>query len=52
MGNGELVALPSLPSRYLVIVVLLFFAVSWVCLQSVIVVSPDHTDLHVLLLFY
>ena len=41
----ELIALLSLSSWCLVIVVWLFLAVPWVCLQFVIVVFPDHTDL-------
>ena len=45
MGKRELVALLSLSSWCLVIVVLLFLAVPWVCLQFVIVVFPDHTHL-------
>ena len=45
IGKRELVALLSLSSRCLVIVVLLFVAVPWVCLQFVIVVFPDHTHL-------
>ena len=45
MGKRELVALISLSSRCLVIVVWLFLAVSLVCLQFVIVVFPDHTHL-------
>ena len=45
MGKRELVALLSLSSWCLVIVVWLFLAVPWVCLQSVIVVFPDHTHL-------
>ena len=45
MGKREPVALLSLSSWYLVIVVLLFLAVTWVCLQFVIVVFPDHTHL-------
>ena len=44
-GKRELVALLSLSSWCLVIVVWLFLAVSWVCLQFVIVVFPDHTHL-------
>ena len=48
MGKRELVALRSLSSLCLVIVVWLFLAVPWVCLQFVIVVFPDHTHL----LFY
>ena len=43
MGKRELVALLSLSSWCLVIVVWLFLAVPWVCLQFVIVVFPDHT---------
>ena len=45
MGKGELVALLSLSSWCLVIVVWLFLAVPWVGLQFVIVVFPDHTNL-------
>ena len=45
MGKRELVALLSLSSWYLVIVVWHFRAVSWGCLQFVIVVFPDHTHL-------
>ena len=44
-GKRELVALLSLSSWCLVIVVWLFLAVPWVCLQFVIVVFPDHTHL-------
>ena len=40
MGKRELVALLSLSSWWLVIVVWLFLAVPWVCLQFVIVVFP------------
>ena len=43
MGKRELVALLSLPSWCLVIVVWLFLVVPWVLLQFVIVVFPDHT---------
>ena len=43
MGKRELVALLSLFSWCLVMVVLLFLAVPWVCLRFVIVVFPDHT---------
>ena len=43
MGKRELVALLSLSSWFLVIVVWLFLAVPMVCLQFVIVVFPDHT---------
>ena len=49
MGKREPVALLNLSSRCLVIVVWLFLAVPWVCLQFVIVVFPDHT--HLLFLF-
>ena len=45
MGKRDLIALLNLSSWYVVIVVWLFLAVSWVCLQSVIVVFPDHTHL-------
>ena len=45
MGKRELVALLSLSSWCLVIVVWLFLAVPWVCLQFVILVFPDHTHL-------
>ena len=48
MGKRKMVALLSLSSWCLVIVVWLFLAVPWVCLQSVIVVFPDHTHLLVL----
>ena len=44
-GKRELVALLCLSSWCLVIVVWLFLAVLWVCLQFVIVVFPDHTHL-------
>ena len=45
MGKRELVALLSLSFWCLVIVVWLFLAVPWVCLQFVIVVFLDHTHL-------
>ena len=45
VGKRELVALLSLSSWCLVIVVCLFFAVPWICLQLVIVVFPNHTHL-------
>ena len=45
MGKRELVALLSLSSWCLVIVVWLFLAVPWVSLHFVIVVFPDHTHL-------
>ena len=48
MGKRELVALLSLSSWCLVIVVCLYLTVSWVCLQFVIVVFPDQTQV----LFY
>ena len=38
-----MIALLSLSSWCLVIVVWLFFSVPWVCLQFVIVIFPDHT---------
>ena len=43
MGMRELVALLSLSSWCLIIVVWLFLAVPWGFLQFVIVVFPDHT---------
>ena len=43
MGKRELVALLSLSVLCLVIVVWLFLAVPWVCLQFMIVVVSDHT---------
>ena len=43
MGKKKLVALLSLSSWCLVIVVWLFLAMPWVCLRYVIVVYPDHT---------
>ena len=45
MGKRELAALLSLSSWWLVIVVWLFLAVPWVCLQFVIVIYSDHTHL-------
>ena len=44
-GKRERVALLSLSSWCLVIVVWLFLVVPWVCLQCVLVVFPDHTHL-------
>ena len=41
MGKREMVALLSLSLWCLVIVVWLFLAVPWVCLQFVIMVFPD-----------
>ena len=49
IGKRELVALLSCSSWCLVIVVWLFLAVSWDCLQFVIVVFPDHTHLQIVL---
>ena len=43
IGKRELVALLSLSSWCLVIVVWLFLAVPCVCMQFVIMVFPDHT---------
>ena len=48
VAKRELVALLSLSSWCLVIVVWIFLAVPWVSLQFVIVVFPDHTHLLVL----
>ena len=45
MGKREQVALLSLSSWCLVMVVWPFLAVPWVCLGFVIVVFPDHTHL-------
>ena len=45
MGKTELVALPSLSSWCMVIVVWLFLAVPWVGLQFVIVIFSEHTHL-------
>ena len=45
MGKRELVALLSVSSWCLVMVVWLFFVVPWVCLLFVIVVFTDHTHL-------
>ena len=45
MSILELVTLLSLSSWCLVIVVWLFLAVPYVCLQFVILVFPDHTQL-------
>ena len=45
VGKIELVVLLSLSSWCLVIVVWLFLAVPWVCLQFLIVVFSDHTYL-------
>ena len=43
LGKRELVALLSLSFWCLLIVVLIFLAVPWVCLQLMIVVFLDHT---------
>ena len=43
MGKRELVALLSLSTWCLMVVVWLFFVVPWVCLRFVIVVFPNHT---------
>ena len=43
LGKRELVALLSLSSGCLVMVVWLFLAVPWACLLFVIVVFPDRT---------
>ena len=45
MGKREQVALLSLSSWCLVVVVWLFLAVPWVCMKFVIVVFTDHTHL-------
>ena len=45
MGKGKLVALLSLSSWSLMMVLWLFLAMPWVCLLFVIVVFPDHTHL-------
>ena len=45
MGKRKRVALLSLSFWCLLMVVWLFLAVPWVCLQFVIVVFPDHTHL-------
>ena len=45
MGKRELVALLSLSSWCLGMVLWLFHAVPWVCLQFVVVVFPGHTHL-------
>ena len=51
VGKRELVALLSLSSWCLVIVLWLFLSVPWVCLQFVIVVFSDHTHLLFLVQF-
>ena len=45
MGKRKLVVFLSLSSWCLLMVVLLFLAVPWVCLLFVIKVFPDHTHL-------
>ena len=52
MGKRELVALLSLSSWCLVIVVWLFLVEPRVCLQFVIVVFPDHTHCFSFMSFY
>ena len=47
----ELVVLLGLSSWCLLVVMWLFLAVPWVCLQFVIVVFPDHTHLRFLITF-
>ena len=49
MWKRKLVALPGLSSWCLVIVLLLFLAVPWVCLRFVIMVFPVHTHLLILI---
>ena len=51
MGKRELVALLSLSSWCLVMVVWLCLAVPWVCLRFVNVLFPDHTHLLFIYLF-
>ena len=48
MGKRKLVALLSLSSLGLVIVLRLFLAVPWASLQFVTVVFPDHTHYYFL----
>ena len=45
MAKRKLVALLSISSWCLVIVVFLFLEVPWACLQFLIVVFPDHAHL-------
>ena len=52
MGKRELIALLSLSSWCLVMVVWLFLVVPWVCLRFDIVVFPDHTLLLFLPYFF
>ena len=52
MGKRELVALLILSPWCLVIAVLLFLTVPWVCLQFVIVVFPDHNHFLFLLIYH
>ena len=52
MGKRELVALLSLSSWCLMMVVWLYHAVPWVCLRIVIVVFSDHTHLLFLLIYH
>ena len=52
MGKRELVALLSLSSWCLVMVVWLFLALPWVYLRFVIVVFPDHTHSLILICLF
>ena len=52
MEKRELIALLSLSSWCLVIVVWLFLAMTWVCLQFLIVVFPGHTHLIIFPKYY
>ena len=52
MGKRELIALLNLSSWCLVMVERLFIAVPLGCLQFVIVVFPDHTNLLFLLIYW
>ena len=45
MGKRELVALLNSSAWWIMIVVRLFLAVTWLCLQFVFVVFPDHAHL-------
>ena len=49
MGKRELVAFLGLSYRCIVIAVLRFLAMPWVCLRFVIMIFPDHTHLLFLL---
>ena len=52
MGKRELVALICMSSLSLAIVVWLFFTMPQVCLQFVIVVFPEHTNLLFFFLYF